>query len=100
MSIPNRRALPTLFVSNDEYSILEEVAKEDGTTVVELLKTLISDCVEGEPNVVSVNVPHETWSAFAAFYDDEPVDVVMARYLESEGDVLRRVIEKVRAGTS
>jgi hypothetical protein len=55
MSIPNRRALPTLFVSNDEYSILEEVAKEDGTTVAELLKTLISDCVEGEPKKLSEN---------------------------------------------
>jgi hypothetical protein len=97
MSIPNRRALPTLFVSNDEYSILEEVAKEDGTTVVELLKTLISDCVEGEPNVVSVNVPHGTWSAFAAFYNDEPVECAMARYLESEGEVLARALAKAGA---
>ncbi len=87
---PARRSLPTLFVSEDEYAILDKAAKDEGMTVVELLKAMISDCVDGEDNVVVVNVPHKTWSAFAAFFDDEPVESAMARFLESEGDALRR----------
>ncbi len=90
---PPRRALPTLFVSNEEFTILEEVAKGDGITVVELLKSLISECVDGDDNVVVVNVPHKTSSAFAAFFDDEPVESAMARFLESEGDSLRRAVQ-------
>ncbi len=97
MSIPNRRALPTLFVSNDEYRILDKAAKDEGTTVVELLKEMISECVDGEDNVVVVNVPHKTWSAFAAFFDDEPVESAMARYLESESEALARALAKAGA---
>ncbi len=97
MSMPSRRALPTLFVSNDEYAILDKAAKDDGLTVVELLKTFISDCVEGEDNVRVVVVPHKTWTAFAAIYNDEPVECAMARYLESEGEVLARALAKAGA---
>jgi hypothetical protein len=97
MSIPNRRALPTLFVSNDEYAILDKAAKDDGLTVVDLLKSFISDCVEGEDNVRVVVVPHKTWTAFAAFFDDEPVESAMARFLETEGESLRRAVAQAGA---
>jgi hypothetical protein len=90
--------LPPLFVSNEEFAILEEVAKGDGITVVELLKTFISDCVEGEDNVVVVNVPHKTSSAFAAFFNDEPPECAMARFLDTEGEALRRAVKKAQAG--
>jgi hypothetical protein len=93
---PTRRALPTLFVSEDEHAILEKAAKDDGLTVVELLKMFISDCVEGEDNVRVVVVPHKTWSAFAAVFDDEPVERAMARYLESEGEVLGRALAEAK----
>lgn len=93
---PARRALPPLFVSEDEYAILAKAAADDGLTVVELLKMFISDCVEGEDNVRVVVVPHKTWSAFAAVFDDEPPERAMARYLETEGEVLEMALAEAR----
>ncbi len=95
---PARRALPPLFVSDEEYQILDDTAKNEGLTVVDLLKTFISDCVDGEDDVRVVVVPQKTWSAFAAFFDDEPPECSMARFLDTEGEALGRAIKKAQAG--
>jgi hypothetical protein len=99
MHIPNRRALPTLFVSNDEYQLLDEIATERKTTVADLLRELVASLVEAEGRVVVLQIPDETYASFAAFFDDEPVEDSMARCLSADGDDFGRAVKKAQART-
>jgi hypothetical protein len=92
MFIPNRRALPTLFVSNDEYQILDEMATDRKTTVADLLRELVASLVEAEGRLVVLQIPDETYASFAAFFDDEPVETAMTRCLWADGQDFGRAV--------
>jgi hypothetical protein len=97
MFIPNRRALPTLFVTNDEYQILDEMATERKITVADLLRELVASLVDAEGRVVVLQIPDETYASFTAFFDDEPVEQAMTRCLWADGEDFGRAVEKAKA---
>jgi hypothetical protein len=97
MYIPNRRALPTLFVSNDEFAVLDEMATSREMTVSELLKELITPLAQGS-KVVVLQVSEHTWSSFSAFFEDESVEESMSRCLEADADDFARAL--IQAGAT
>ncbi len=97
MHIPNRRALPTLFVSNAEYQILDEMATERKTTVAGLLKELVTSLVDAEGRVVVLQIPDETYASFAAFFNDEPIETAMERCLWADGEDFGRAVAQAGA---
>jgi predicted DNA-binding protein with PD1-like motif len=66
------------------------MARDREITVADLLKEVISPLVEGDGRVVVLRLPEETWSSFAAFFEDESVECAMARCLGADADDFAR----------
>ena len=94
--MPVRRALPTLFLSNEEYEVLEGMATQREITVADLLKELIESVVDVQGRLVVLDIPKYVYEAFAEFYDDETPENAIARYIGTEGDVLGRALAEAR----
>ncbi len=94
--MPVRRALPTLWLSNDEYEVLEGMATQREITVADLLKELIESVVDVQGRLIVVDIPKYVYDVFAEFFDDEPVESSIARYVGTEGDVLSRALAEAR----
>ncbi len=94
MYMPRRRALPTLFLTNDEYAILDEMATERNMAVCDILHDLIKPVVKGEGRVVVLNIPDETYQAFAAFFDGEEPETAMERCIEADGLDFAKTLRK------
>ncbi len=94
--MPVRRALPTLFLSNEEYEVLEGMATQREITVADLLKELIESVVDVQGRLVVLDIPKHICEDFAEFFDDEPVESSIARYVGTEGDVLSRALAEAR----
>jgi hypothetical protein len=86
--MPVRRALPTLWISNEEYEVLDGLARDRAITVADLIKEVISPLVEGDGDgrVVVLRLPEHTWSSFAAFFEDETPECAMTRCLGADAD--------------
>ncbi len=96
--MPVRRALPTLWLSNKEYDVLEEMAEARAITVADLIKEVISPLVEGDGDgrVVVLRLPEHTWSSFAAFFEDESVESAMTRCLGADADDFGKALVAAR----
>jgi hypothetical protein len=98
---PPRRALPTLFLSDDEYNVLAGMATERAIAIADLLKEVISPLVEGDGRVVVLRLPEGTWSAFAAFFEGgDEGERAMVRCLMADADDFDRATIQAGAGSA
>ncbi len=95
-----RRALPTLWISNEEYEVLDGLARDREITVADLIKEVISPLVEGngDGRVVVLRLPEHTWEAFVEFFEGDMRFVLqsMSAHVEHGGDDFARALKAAR----
>ena len=102
----SKRVLPSLWVSEREYGILEEVAGSYDLTVCELLESIVGQVVQSGSDAgmtfCVVQIPMESYQAFEAWIvgGDESADDAIARFIDFEGKRLAKRIEEIEAGTA
>ncbi len=94
--MPVRRALPTLFLSNEEYEILEGMATQREITVADLLKELIESVVDVQGRFVVLDLPKYVYESFAEFFDDETPECAMTRCLGADADDFGKALVAAR----